>query len=270
MGETNHHTNGTDTTSLNRQTLHDKIAIVSGSCSGIGAGIARELSSRGAHVVINYPYSHLLHVANKVLHSLATPGIGVEADLSTVDGPGKLIDETIQAYGRIDILVNNAGLAVNLPFAQQTHEHWDRLVNLNGRGTFFLTQAALPHLPKNGGGRIVNVVSTSARDPPVGQSIYAGTKGMIDSLTKCWAKELPGRYGCTVNAVSPGATRTEGFADAGPEAMIHLQPHIDATPVAPRLGEVDEVAFAVGFLCEERARWVNGTHLFVTGGLTIG
>lgn len=253
-----------------QQSLHGKIAVVSGSCSGIGAGIARELSSRGAHVVINYPFSNLEPTANGVLRRLPTSGIAVEADLSTLDGPAKLVNETVKAYGKVDILVNNAGVAVNLPFSQQTLEHWDHLVNLNGRGPFLLTQATLPYLPKRGGGRIVNVVSSSARDPPVGQTIYAGTKGMVDSFTRCWAKELPPTYGCTVNAVSPGATRTEGFADAGPDAMKYLQPHIDATPCAPRLGEVDEIAFAVGFLCEERARWINGTHLHVNGGLFVG
>jgi NAD(P)-dependent dehydrogenase (short-subunit alcohol dehydrogenase family) len=223
--------------------------------------------------VVNYPSETLQGAAQKVVESLTTPGIMVEADLSTLDGPAKLVDGAVEAYGQIDILVNNAAVAVNLPFSQQTLEHWDRLVNLNGRGTFLLTQTALPHLPRQsdgGGGRIVNVVSSSARDPPVGQTIYAGTKGMLDSFTKCWAKELPPICGCTVNAVSPGGTRTEGFAEVGPEVMKYLQPSIDATPCAPRLGEVEEVAFAVAFLCEERARWVNGTHLSVNGGLFVG
>jgi NAD(P)-dependent dehydrogenase (short-subunit alcohol dehydrogenase family) len=92
------------------------------------------------------------------------------------------------------------------------------------------------------------------------QTLYAGTKGMQDSFTRCWAKELPPKYGCTVNAVSPGPTKTEGFAAAGPEMMKLLQPTIDATP---------EIAYAVAMLAEERASWMNGVHLVVSGGLFV-
>jgi NAD(P)-dependent dehydrogenase (short-subunit alcohol dehydrogenase family) len=248
--------------------LSGKVAIISGSCSGIGAAIARELSSRGANVIINYPFSSLKPQADTVVASLATPGIAVESDISTTTGPAKLVESAVAKYGRVDILVNNAALAVNLPLEEQTLEHWDRLVNLNGRGVFLLTKAILPHLTR-GSGRIVNVVSVSSRGPPPGQTIYAGTKGMVDSFTRCWAKELPPKYGCTVNAVSPGPTRTEGFADAGPEAMKMLQPVIDQTPVGARMAETSEIAYAVAVLCEERARWINGTHLMATGGLFI-
>jgi NAD(P)-dependent dehydrogenase (short-subunit alcohol dehydrogenase family) len=250
------------------QTLTQKIAVISGSSSGIGAAIARELSSRGAHCVINYPFASLHSEASDVLASLATPGIVVEADLSTTNGPQKLIDAAVAAYGHIDILVNNAALAINLPFEEQTLEHWDSLVNLNGRGTFLLTQSALQHLSK-AASRIVNIVSISSRSPPPMQTIYAGTKGMVDSFTRCWARELPPRYGCTVNAVSPGPTRTEGFAAAGDEVMNILRPVIEQTPVGPRMAETEEIAFAVAMLCEPRASWINGAHLVASGGLFI-
>ena len=205
--------------------LQGKVAIVSGSDSGIGAQIARDLSIAGAHVVVNYPYPtpELTKRANDLVSSLPTPGLAVEADLSTTTGPQALIDATVKQYGKIDILVNNAGLAVNLPFEEQTLEHWDLLVNINGRGTFLLTQAALKHLvPK--GGRIVNICSISARESPPMQTIYAGTKGMVDSFTRVWAKELPPKYGCTVNSVSPGPTRTEGFEAAGEGFMKIMGP----------------------------------------------
>jgi NAD(P)-dependent dehydrogenase (short-subunit alcohol dehydrogenase family) len=250
------------------KSLHGKVAIISGSCSGIGAAIAKELSQRGASVVINYPFSSLKTQADKVLSSLPTTGLAIEADISTTTGPAALVAGTVQALGRIDILVNNAALAINLPFEEQTLDHWDKLVNLNGRGAFLLTQATLPHLTQ-GSGRIVNVVSVSSRGPPPGQTIYAGTKGMLDSFTRCWAKELPPKYGCTVNAVSPGPTMTEGFADAGPEAMKILQPTIDATPVGKRMADPSEIAYAVAMLCEEQARWINGAHIMATGGLFI-
>lgn len=250
------------------QTLAAKVAIVSGSNSGIGAAIARELSSRGAHVVINYPFPPLQSEAQTLASTLPARSIAVEADLSTITGPQTLVNKTIKEYGRLDIVVNNAALAINLPFEEQTLDHWDQLVNLNGRGVFLLTQAALKHFT-HGSGRIVNIVSISSRSPPAMQTLYAGTKGMVDSFTKCWAKELPPKYGCTVNAVSPGPTMTEGFQKAGDEMMKILQPTIDATPVAQRMADPSEIAFAVGFLCEERARWINGEHLFANGGLFV-
>lgn len=249
--------------------LAGRVALVSGSCSGIGAAIAQELAAHGAQVVVNFPHESLQATAEAVVASLPTSSIALEADLATLDGPKSLVEQAVKVFGHIDILVNNAAVAVNLPFEHQTHEHWDRLVNLNGRGAFFLTQAVLPHLSKSGDARIINIISNSARDPPKGQAIYAGTKGMLDSFTKCWAKELPPHHYCTVNAVSPGPTDTAGFAEAGDEAMKHLQQFINATPCGGRLAAPSEIAHAVAFLCEERSRWINGTHMFVNGGLFI-
>ncbi|PYH91158.1 NAD(P)-binding protein [Aspergillus ellipticus CBS 707.79] len=250
------------------RTLSGKVAIVSGSSSGIGAAIVRELTARGAHTVVNYPFPGLKAEAEAVIASLPSPSIAVEADMGTLSASQTLVDAAVLQWGKVDIVVNCVALAVNKPFEEQTLEDWDRLVNINGRGTFLLTQASLAHLTK-GTGRIVNIVSISGRGPPPNQTIYAGTKGMVDSFTKCWAKELPPKYGCTVNAVSPGPTKTEGFAAAGEEQMRILQPIIDQTPVGPRMAEPDEIAFAVAFLCEERARWINGAHIVASGGLFI-
>lgn len=251
-----------------QKTMAGKVAIVSGSSSGIGKAIAIELSSRGANIIINYPFSSLQEEANGVLEKLSTKSIAVCADIGSTDGPSILVKAAVEAFGRVDIIVNNAALAVNKPFEEQNLDDWDKLVNINGRGTFLLTQAALPHLTKPGG-RIVNVCSASSRAPPPMQTIYAGTKGMVDSFTRCWAKELPPKYGCTVNSVSPGPTRTEGFAAAGEEVMKILQPTIDSIPVGARMAESSEIAYAVAFLCEERARWINGVHLHANGGLFV-
>ncbi|RYC78629.1 hypothetical protein BFJ63_vAg18496 [Fusarium oxysporum f. sp. narcissi] len=206
--------------------------------------------------------------ATAIVERLSTRSIAACADISTIDGPKALVEAAVREFGRIDILVNNAALAVNAPFEDQTMDDWDRLVNLNGRGTFLLTQHVLPYITR-GSGRIVNICSVSSRGPPPLQTIYAGTKGMVDSFTRLWAKELPPKYGCTVNAVAPGPTATEGFLGAGKEALDMLQPTIDVTPAAKRLGTPEEIAYAVAFLCEGGARWVNGEHLFVNGGLHI-
>lgn len=167
------------------RSLVGKVAIVSGSSAGIGAGVVRELSARGAYTVVNYPFDSLQMEADALVASLPSPSVAVEADMSTVAASTKLVETAVSKWGRIDIVVNCAGLAVNKPFEEQTLEDWDRLVNVNARGTFLLTQTSLPHLTK-GTGRIVNIVSISARGPPPNQTIYAGTKGMCDSFTKCW------------------------------------------------------------------------------------
>ncbi|PNS21219.1 Diacetyl reductase [Sphaceloma murrayae] len=252
----------------NARSLHGKVAIISGSSSGIGKAIAIELSSRGATAVLNYPFKELRAEAQAVVDDLTVPGLAVCADMSTIEGPKLLVDAAIKAFGKIDIVINNAALAINKPFEEQTMADWDLLVNLNGRGTFLLTQHALPHLSVPGG-RIVNICSASSRAPPPWQTIYAGTKGMVDSFTRVWAKELAKKYGCTVNAVSPGPTRTEGFAAAGEDVMKFLQPTIDATPAAARMGESTEIAYTVAMLCEERARWLNGVHIHANGGLFV-
>lgn len=170
---------------MDNKTLSGKVAIVSGSSSGIGAAIVRELSTRGANTVINYPFPHLKAEADGVAASLPSPSVVVEANMSTTAAPQKLVDAAVARWGKIDILVNCVALAVNKPLEEQTLEDWDLLVNINGRGTFLLTKACLPHLTK-GSGRIVNIVSISSRGPPPNQTIYAGTKGMVDSFTKCW------------------------------------------------------------------------------------
>jgi NAD(P)-dependent dehydrogenase (short-subunit alcohol dehydrogenase family) len=246
--------------------LEGKVAIISGSDSGISAQIGRELAAVGVTVIINYPDPSKAERARAVVKSLLTPGFAFEADLSTTTGPKSLIDATVAAGGKIDILINNAGIAVNLPFEEQTLKHWDQLMNLNCRGTFLLTQAALPHLTPNDS-RIVNICSISARSAPPMQTIYAGSKGMVDSMTQVWAKELPPKYHCTVNSVSPSPTRTECFGAAGDDMMKTLQPIIDRTPVGPRHAEVGEIAYGVLMLCLPRASWLNGVHLIATGGL---
>ncbi|KAJ6193593.1 short chain type dehydrogenase [Bipolaris maydis] len=239
--------------SQNTLILANKVAVISGSSLGIGAEIGRELASRGAHI----------QEAEALAASLPTKSIAFEADISTTDGLNILVQEALKAYDRIDILVNNAALAVNKPFEDQTLEDWDLFVNLIGRGTFLLTQATLPHVPREGGGRIVNIVSIAAREAPPMQTIYAGSKGMVDSFTKVWAKELPSKYGIMVNAVSPGPTMTEGFAKAGQSFMEMMRPAIEKTLVEGRWKKPEEIVFAVGFLCEPRASWINDGGLFI-------
>lgn len=255
-------------------TLTGRVALVSGSSQGLGAAIARELSNRGASVVINYPHPNEKPNADKVLQSLGGPsrGIAVEADLSTPDGPQRLADAAANAFGSIDFLVNCAGVHraafLDDPDDARVEKAWNDVMNLNGRGIYFLTRAVLKHLTR-GNSRIVNIGSSISRTPAPESSIYAASKGIAETFTKCWATELPRKYGCTVNTVAPGPVATEAFLAAPSAVREALQPVVDATPAAARLGTPEEVAWVVAGLCEEQAGWVNGAYIPVNGGSCI-
>lgn len=249
-------------------TLAGRVAVVSGSSQGIGAAIARELSSRGALLVLNYPYPSEQGSAEAVRNSLPTSAIAVEADMSTADGPAALVRAAVAKFGHVDILVNNAGVSDQTRLADMTAERWDAVFHLNARGPALLTQAALPHLSRGGRSRIVNIVSPTSRDPrQPGWTLYGGSKGALDSMTRCWARELPREHGCTVNAVAPGPVDGRAI-DLAPEGLNKaLREFADTTPVAPRFTQAAEVAWAVAMLCEDGASWINGDIVNVSGGL---
>lgn len=227
------------------------------------------LCSRAAHVVVNYPFPGLKEQGDAVASRHKQRSIAIEADRSTVEGPQRLVEANVKEYGKVDIPVNNAALAINKPFEEQNLDDWDNLVPLNGRGTFLLTQAVL-----NIYHQTVEAGSSTLRPSPRVRVFLCRPSTQARRVwstvsRRLKAKELSPKYGCTVNAVSTGPTMTEGFADAGEEFMKKMQPVIDKIPVGNRLGTPEEIAFAVAFLCEPRASWVNGEHLIVDGGLFI-
>lgn len=251
--------------------LAGKVAIVSGASSGIGAAIARELNRRGASVAVNYRSSQEKDAATQVINTLtfAEKSVAVEADLSTVSGPQHLVETTVSKFDKVDILVNNAvNLAPGL-LEDITCEQWEQVMLVNSRGTLLLTQAVLRHLaPSNS--RIVNIGSSNSVEPDLdGMTLYAGSKGMIDSFTRCWARELPRKYGCTVNTIAPGPTGTEAMLSAPDYFRQFTKPAEERTPVAPRMGSPEEIANIVAMVCEEGAKWLNGARLNVSGGLKV-
>ncbi|OQV03394.1 hypothetical protein CLAIMM_08443 [Cladophialophora immunda] len=262
------------TTAPTAQSLAGKVAIVSGSSSGIGAAIARELSKRGGSVVINYPFPSERQRAEKVLQSLPgqSKSILVEADLSTLTGPQALASAAAAEFGKIDILVNNAGISGHSAIDElddgEIAQIWDTLVNVNGRGTMLLTRATLKYLSRSHS-RIINICSTTSRNPDPDMTIYAGSKGMVESFTRCWARDLARKYGCTVNAVAPGPVATEAMLAAPADFLQMLAKNNESVPVASRMAKPEEIAWTVATLCEEDAGWLNGLYLPVCGGMTI-
>lgn len=254
--------------------LTGKVALISGSSTGIGAAIARELSRRGASIIINYPFPSEEASARAVLESLdsSSQSFIVEADLSTLEGPKELANATAKRFGRVDILVNNAGISSICSISEASDleilQTWDRAVNLNGRGTLLLTRAILPILNPSGS-RIINIGSSTSRDPDPDMTIYAGTKGMIETFTRCWARDFPRKYGCTVNTIAPGPVATEGLLAAPAEFLGMLQAKSERVPAGTRFALPEEIAWTVAALCDENARWLNGLYMLVTGGGTL-
>lgn len=249
--------------------LAGRVAIVSGSSQGIGAAIARELSSRGAVLVLNYPSPSQKADAEAVRGSLPTEAIAVEADMSTVDGPAALVRAAVARFGHVDVVVNNAGKGDHVRLKDLTPERWAAIFDLNARGPALLTQAALAHFPHGGGGRVVNILSPTSRDPMPEWTLYGGSKGALDSMTKCWARELPREFGCTVNAVAPGPVEGPLTNSAPEDFKKWLAGRAKETPVAHRLSRPEEVAWAVAMLCEDGAGWINGDIVNVSGGLHV-
>lgn len=251
-------------------TLAGKIAVVSGSSSGIGAAVAKELSRRGASIAINYPFPSERGHAEEAFKSLEGHAkcIMVEADLSTISGPGALVQKVVEEFGHIDIVVNNAGLALFCPLSIDDEAEflktWDNALNLNCRGMALLTRAALKHLsPRDS--KIVNICSAASRHPEPNMTCYAGSKGMVEAMTRVWARELPRQYGCTVNCVAPGPVSTPAILNSGPMRDA-IESVFESIPVAPRMGRPEEIAYAVAGLCENGSSWINGVYLPVNGG----
>lgn len=260
-----------------------RTAVISGSSKGIGAGIALELSNRGANIVLNYPFPSLESECQTVGKPLKTDWIAVCADLASVDGPSELVRQAVARFGHIDILVSNAGYVPIAPLWDASLSMWDRAMNLNARGAFALVKASLPHLtpykpadPPSmsgavGGSRIIIVGSAASRVPKANQGVYAATKGALDSILRVWAKELPPKYGCTVNLVAPGPVLTETFLEHfTPEEWEEIKGMLIAeTPVEGGAASVEDVAWAVAFLAEERSRFINGEFMLLSGGVSM-
>jgi 3-oxoacyl-[acyl-carrier protein] reductase len=247
--------------------LTNKIALITGSSAGIGASIAQTLASRGATVVINYASS--TDAASKVLSALPRPAsqshIKVQADVSSLPDCRRLVDTTISQYGRLDFLILNAGwMPVSANISNTTEEMFDRCYNTNVKGPFFLTQYAAPHLPEDGSGRVVffGTSLTQASTLMPDYTLYVSTKGAIEQLVRGVSKDL-GRRNIVVNMVSPGPTRTELFLKGKSEQQVKF---FETVSPRNRLGEPEDVAGVVGFLCEKEAGWVMGQNLRVNGG----
>ena len=245
--------------------LTGKVALVSGASKGIGAAIAEELAGQGAAVVVNYASSPAQ--ADDVVKKIKSAGgkaKAIHADLSKPGEAGKLVDATVKEFGKLDILVNNAGVYAFVPLEQVDETHFDRIFDLNVKGTLFATQAAAKVFGANGGGTVINISSVASLAAIPSSSVYSATKAAVDSLTRVLAAEL-GPQKIRVNSVLPGPVETEGtHAMAGFDQLAGAV--VPQTPLG-RIGQPRDIATAVSFLASEDAGWITGQVIPVSGGL---
>src|ERR1700758_65133 len=245
--------------------LKGKVAVVTGASKGIGAGIAKELAAQGASVVVNYASSK--EGAEKVVAEITKAGGKAIAVGGSVAKPAeieKLFAETKKAYGKVDILVNNAGVYKFEPLEAITEEEIDRTFDTNVKGLLLATKAGVALFPPEGGS-VINIGSVASEQTPPMSSVYSGTKGAVDAITRVFAKEL-GPKKIRVNSVNPGPVATEGFKAGGIEGSDFEKGMIQGTPLG-RIGRPDDVATVVAFLASDDAGWVTGSLLQAAGGL---
>jgi len=243
-------------------TTTSPIALVTGASRGIGAAIARRLASDGFAVAINYASNAA--EADALVTELVQAGakaIAVRADVSKADEVATLFAAVEGQLGKIDVLVNNAGILKTAPLAQTSDELYARNFAINTQGVFNTLREAASRL--NGGGRIVNVSSTTLALNLPGYAIYNGTKAAVEAFTRVFAKELRGR-GITVNAVAPGPVATDLFLDGKTDEQV--QAFARMAPLE-RLGQPDDIAGVVAFLAGKDGAWVNGQVLRANGGV---
>jgi 3-oxoacyl-[acyl-carrier protein] reductase len=247
--------------------LKGKVAVVTGASKGIGAAIAKRLAADGAQVVVNYSSSR--EAAEKVVSDIAKAGgkaVAIGGSVANEADIDKLFAETNKIFSKVDILVNNAGIYSFSPLEQVTAEDYKRQYDTNVLGLLLTTKAALPHFPAEGGS-VVNISSIASTLAPAAASVYASTKGAVDTITKSLAKELGARK-IRVNAVNPGYVITEGTKSAGFTDSDFEKQAVAETPLG-RAGQPEDIAPPVAFLASDDARWITGETIFVSGGAAI-
>lgn len=243
--------------------MRDRIALVTGGSRGIGRAIALRLKKEGAHVAFLYAGNGQA-AQNTLEELLAYEGkaMAIQCDISDLAQVQDAFARIKQEWGTVDILVNNAGITMDGLTPRMTQEAFERVIQVNLNGAFYLIRTAYGDLLRKRWGRIINISSVSGLMGNPGQANYSAAKAGLIGLTKTIAKELAARN-ITCNAVAPGFIETDMTEKMGSE---HVEKAVQAIP-AKRMGTAEEIAAAVAFLCSDEAGYITGAVLQVDGGL---
>jgi len=241
-----------------------KAAIVTGGGAGIGREIARMLASEGACVAIPDYNREAAEEAAAELEGLGAKAIAFQADVADSQRMDEVVAATVEAFGGVHILVNNAGITRDNLLLRMSREQWDAVIRTNLTGVYVATHAVLRQMLRQKAGSIVSIASVIGLMGNAGQTNYAASKAGIIGFTKSLAREVASR-GIRVNAIAPGYIETEMTAKLPEEARKAI---LDQVPI-PRLGQPEDVARAVRFLCSDDASYITGVCLRVDGGLAI-
>jgi 3-oxoacyl-[acyl-carrier protein] reductase len=245
--------------------LQGKVAVVTGASKGIGAGIAKSLAAAGAAVVVNYASSR--EGADRVVADITKAGgkaIAVQGDVAKAADVERLFTEAKKAYGRLDVLVNNAGIYQFAPLEELTEELFHRQFNTNVLGLLQASREAVKHFGADGGS-IVNISSVASQLGLPGSSVYAATKGAVDTITQVLAKELAPKK-IRVNSINPGGVETEGTHAIGVIGGDFEKQMIAQTPLG-RIGQPEDIAPIAVFLASSDSGWLTGEKLIASGGM---
>ena len=245
--------------------LKGKTALVTGASRGIGREIALTLAEHGANVAVFYAGNRDL--AEEVCALAEQHGVSAKSfqcDVSSFEESKSAVEEALQCFGGIDILVNNAGITKDRLILQMTPEEFERVLDVNLKGAFYMTKHLFPHFMRKKSGKIVNVSSVSGLFGNIGQANYAASKAGLIALTKTTARELAGRGVCC-NAVAPGFIDTDMTA-AMPEAARKAA--LESVPLK-RMGTPKEVAQVVAFLASDASSYITGEVIRIDGGLCM-
>ncbi len=244
----------------NGKKLTGKVALVTGGSRGIGAAIAKRLAGDGANLAITYTKgADAAALVVKAIESAGGKAIAIQADAADAEAVRNAVAQTVKTFGRLDVLVNNAGTAIPKKFEEATLEELDRVIDINIRGVFVATQAALKHMKNDG--RIIMIGScVGERMMTPGLAPYSATKGAVKMFTQGLSREV-GDRGITVNNVQPGPIDTELNPASGDWATPQI-----ANTALKRYGTVDEVAALVSFVASPEAAYITGANLTVDGG----
>ena len=242
--------------------LQNKVAIVTGGGAGIGRAIALDLASHGAELMI-VDWREAGAAVNEIKR-LGRRAAATQVDVARFADAQSAVDAVVKNFGRLDILINNAGINRDGVVWKMTEEQWDAVIDVNLKGCFNFIRAAAPLFKEQASGKIVNITSINGLRGKFGQANYAASKAGIIGLTKTVAREL-GKFNVNVNAVAPGMIETEMARAMPQEAKDKALAEI----VLSRLGQPEDVARVVTFLCSDAARHITGEVIKVDGGQYI-